>query len=118
MLRIAKEVKAKRPGKASLIAFPKDCVDLRPFNASDYDVISVSWKTAAKTARMQCPDKVLQGNMDPAVLYAGDAAIRETVKRMIGEFGRERYIANLGHGMMPDMNPAMAQSFINAVKGL
>lgn len=118
LLRIAKEVKAKRPGRASLICFPKDCVDLRPFNASEYDVISVSWKTAAKTARMQCPDKVLQGNMDPAMLYAGDAAIKATVKNMIAEFGRERYIANLGHGMMPDMNPGMAQSFINAVKGL
>jgi uroporphyrinogen decarboxylase len=116
--RIASEVKSRRPNKASLICFPKDCVDLRPFNDSDYDVISVSWKTAAKTARMQCPDKVLQGNMDPAVLYAGDAAIRDTVKRMISEFGRERYIANLGHGMMPDMNPEMAASFINAVKSL
>ena len=116
--RIATEVKRRRPAKASLICFPKDCVDLRPFNDSDYDVISVSWKTAARTARQQCPDKVLQGNMDPAVLYAGDAAIHETVKRMVAEFGRERYIANLGHGMMPNMKPEMAASFINAVKSL
>jgi uroporphyrinogen decarboxylase len=116
--RIATEVKRKRPNKASLICFPKDCVDLKPFNNSDYDVISVSWKTSPRTARLQCPDKVLQGNMDPAVLYAGDAVIRETVKRMVTEFGKERYIANLGHGMMPDMNPEMAASFINAVKSI
>jgi uroporphyrinogen decarboxylase len=118
LLRIAKEVKAKRPGKSSLICFPKDCSNLRPFNSSEYDVISVSWKTSAKVARQQCPDKVLQGNMDPAILYAGDAVIRENVTRMIAEFGREKYIANLGHGMMPDMNPEMAESFIKAVKGL
>ena len=116
LLRIAQEVKTQRP--CSLICFPKDCSDLRPFNDSAYDVISVSWKTSARVARDQCPDKVLQGNLDPALLYAGDATIRENVKRMISEFGREKYIANLGHGMMPDMNPEMAESFIKAVKGL
>ena len=81
-------------------------------------MISVSWKTAAKVARAQCPDKVLQGNMDPAVMYAGDAAIRARVHEMIAEFGRDKYIANLGHGMMPDMNPGMVESFINAVKNV
>ena len=118
LLRIAREVKDRRPGKASLICFPKDCSDLTPFNNSEYDVISVSWKTSPTVARSQCPDKVLQGNMDPAVLYAGDAEIRKTVERMVSEFGREKYIANLGHGMMPDMKPEMAASFINAVKSL
>ena len=89
---------------------------MKPFNDSEYDVVSISWKTDAKVARQALPDKVLQGNMDPAVLYAGDAAIKKTVHEMIRNFGKERYIANLGHGMMPDMNPEMAQSFINAVK--
>lgn len=116
LVRIAEEVKKRRPGKASLICFPKDCTNLAPFNESEYDVISVSWKTDAKVARMQCPGKVLQGNMDPAVMYAGDAAIKSRVDAMISEFGRVRYIANLGHGMMPDMNPGMVESFIRAVK--
>jgi uroporphyrinogen decarboxylase len=115
LLRIAKEVKAKRPHVA-LICFPKDCSNLKPFNDSEYDVVSISWKTDAKMARQALPNKVLQGNMDPAVLYAGDAVIKQTVHEMIRNFGKEKYIANLGHGMMPDMNPEMAQSFINAVK--
>ena len=115
LLRIAKEVKAKRP-QISLICFPKDCTNLKPFNDSAYDVISISWKTDARKARAELPNKVLQGNMDPAVLYAGDAVIKRTVHEMIAKFGKEKYIANLGHGMMPDMNPEMAQSFINAVK--
>ena len=118
LLRIAREVKKQRPGKASMIVFPKDSTDMRPFNSSEYDVVSVSWKTSPTVARQQCPDKVLQGNMDPAVLYAGDAVIRKTVAKMMNEFGREKYIANLGHGMMPDMTPEMAGSFIKAVKGL
>jgi len=115
LLRIAKEVKAKRP-QISLICFPKDCTNLKPFNDSAYDVISISWKTDARKARAELPNMVLQGNMDPAVLYAGDAVIKRTVHEMIAKFGKEKYIANLGHGMMPDMNPEMAQSFINAVK--
>ena len=115
LLRIAQEVKAKRP-HVSLICFPKDCMNLKPFNQSAYDVVSISWKTDARKARAELPDKVLQGNMDPAVLYAGDDVIRRTVHEMISKFGKEKYIANLGHGMMPDMNPEMAQSFINAVK--
>jgi len=115
LLRIAKEVKAKRP-QIALICFPKDCTNLKPFNDSAYDVISISWKTDARKARAELPNMVLQGNMDPAVLYAGDAVIKRTVHEMIAKFGKEKYIANLGHGMMPDMNPEMAQSFINAVK--
>jgi uroporphyrinogen decarboxylase len=117
LLRIAKAVKAARPG-ISLVAFPKDCQNLKPFNDSQYDVIGVSWKTDPRRARAECPDKVLQGNLDPAVLYAGDAVIREKVAEMVKKFGREKYIANLGHGMMPDMKPEMAQSFINAVKSI
>ena len=118
LLRIAREVKARRPGKASLICFPKDCSNLAPFDQSEYDVISISWKTSPSVARAALPSKVLQGNLDPAVLYAGDAAIRTKVNSMIAQFGREKYIANLGHGMMPDMNPEMAESFIKAVKGV
>ena len=41
-----------------------------------------------------------------------------SASKMMNEFGREKYIANLGHGMMPDMTPEMAGSFIKAVKGL
>jgi uroporphyrinogen decarboxylase len=115
LLRIAQEVKAQRPN-VSLICFPKDCTNLKPFNESEYDVISISWKTDPVKARSELPNKVLQGNMDPAVLYAGDSVIRKTVHEMIKNFGRDKYIANLGHGMMPDMNPEMAASFINAVK--
>ena len=115
LLRIAESVKQQRP-HCSLICFPKDCINLKPFNSSLYDVISISWKTCPLVARESLPSKVLQGNLDPAVLYAGDAVIQAKVKEMIEKFGREKYIANLGHGMMPDMNPDMVQSFINAVK--
>ncbi len=115
LLRIAEEVKANRPD-VSMICFPKDCSDLRPFNTSMYDVVSVSWKIDPATARDQVPDKVLQGNLDPAVLYAGSEQITRYVHQMIAKFGKDKYIANLGHGMMPDMTPDMAQAVISAVK--
>jgi uroporphyrinogen decarboxylase len=115
LLRIAEEVKANRP-EVAMICFPKDFTDLRPFNSSKYDVVGISWKMDPATAREQLPDKVLQGNMDPAIMYAGDAKITQSVHAMIDKFGKEKYIANLGHGMMPDMKPEMAKAFIGAVK--
>ena len=114
LLYIASELKRQRPD-CPLICFPKDCTNLAPFNESHYDVIGISWKTDAAIAREMLPSKVLQGNLDPAVMYAGDAVICEKVGEMIKKFGKEKYIANLGHGMMPDMNPSMVESFIKGV---
>lgn len=36
-------------------------------------------------------------------------------KKMIEEFGPSRYIANLGHGMYPDMDPEHLNAFVNSV---
>ena len=41
--------------------------------------------------------------------------IAETAKEMVNAFGKSRYIANLGHGMYPDMNPDHLAAFIDAV---
>lgn len=41
--------------------------------------------------------------------------IQKRVKVMVEKFGKTRYIANLGHGIYPDMKPEHAEAFINAV---
>ncbi|CBZ51163.1 uroporphyrinogen decarboxylase,related [Neospora caninum Liverpool] len=60
--------------------------------------------------------KALQGNLDPQILYTDIATIKRETAKMIRRFGVGRHIANLGHGMEPEMSPEHAQAFIESVK--
>mmetsp|Transcript_37680 Transcript_37680/g.88113 ORF Transcript_37680/g.88113 Transcript_37680/m.88113 type:complete len:593 (+) Transcript_37680:64-1842(+) len=109
---IAEEVKRQRPN-AIMSLFPKDG-EIGVFNDSAYDVVGVSWTTSPQAAREMCPDKTLQGNLDPFALYVPELAA-ETTHKMVREFGVQRYIANLGHGMMPTHPVEGPAAFIKAV---
>lgn len=113
---IAEEVKRQRPG-ALMAVFPKDG-ELSAFEDSAYDVVCVSWTTSASQARAWCPSKTLQGNLDPYIFYADPEHIREKVKGMVTEFGVDKYIANLGHGMMPTHPVEGPQAFMDAIDAL
>ncbi len=81
-----------------------------------YDVIGLDWTMNPEESRQRVRGKAaLQGNLDPSVLYAPPAVIRERVQEMLHQFGRGGYIANLGHGMQPDHDPEHARAFIEAV---
>ena len=58
----------------------------------------------------------LQGNFDPAKLLAPIKQIKQEVKEMIDAFGTNRYIANLGHGILPNVPVDHAKAFVEAVK--
>jgi len=58
----------------------------------------------------------LQGNFDPSRLYSSPQEIKKMTTQMIDEFGKDRYIANLGHGILPDIPVRNAQAFVDAVK--
>lgn len=98
---IASEVKKRRP-HALMSVFPKDGESMQCFEDSAYDVVGVSWTCSPAEARRRCPSKTLQGNLDPHLLYADPAQIRERAVKMIKEFGVDKYICNLGHGMLPN----------------
>jgi uroporphyrinogen decarboxylase len=75
-----------------------------------YDVLGIDWKIAPADARKLVGDRVaLQGNLDPDVLYGGKEAIEREVKRMCESFkgseGSKGWIANLGHGVTPGVDP-------------
>lgn len=57
----------------------------------------------------------LQGNIDPSVLYAGHTAIEEEVKRVCAEFRGRPWIANLGHGITPGVDPDDLKFFFECV---
>lgn len=81
------------------------------------DALGLDWTTDIGTARARVGDQVaLQGNMDPAMLYAPPARIRQEVADILSRFGNgSGHIFNLGHGITPDVDPAHAGAFIEAV---
>lgn len=82
-----------------------------------YDTISLHWTVDPTYAKNITKRRVtLQGNMDPSVLYGGDEAIRSTVRTMLKAFGtNERYIVNLGHGILPTVDPEAVRIFLETV---
>jgi uroporphyrinogen decarboxylase len=78
-------------------------------------VIGLDWTTPPAFARARTEGKVLQGNLDPTVLYADPELIREKTHEMIRQFGGN-HIVNLGHGVYPDTPLEGVRAFVDAVK--
>ncbi len=79
--------------------------------------IGVDWNSPPDEVRQRVgPDRSLQGNLDPAVLYASGKEIAEQTRSMLRAFGKNRYIANLGHGVYPDTSPEAVKIFVETVK--
>ena len=93
---------------------------LESMAATGADALGLDWTTNIGDARRRVGGKVaLQGNMDPSVLYASPQAIRAEVSRILGSYGSgDGHVFNLGHGITPEVDPAHAGAFIEAVHEL
>ncbi len=80
------------------------------------DVVGLDWNMDITESRRMIPHKTLQGNLDPCVLYSSFKEIEKHTKKMIKNFGGQKYIANLGHGVYPDTDPEKVKCFIDTVK--
>jgi len=90
---------------------------LEQLSKSGYETVGLDWTINPILARKVVGDKVtLQGNFDPPALYSSKEDIDKAVKKMCEEFGTQRWIANLGHGIYPDMDPDHLGAFIAAVQ--
>ncbi len=87
---------------------------------SGAEALGLDWTCDIGEARRRVGGKVaLQGNMDPSVLYAKPAAIRAEVGRILESYGQgSGHVFNLGHGITPEVDPAHAGAFIEAVHEL
>ncbi len=79
--------------------------------------LGIDWTTDIGAARQRVGDKVaLQGNMDPALLYAKPERIKEEVATILESYGAgSGHIFNLGHGVTPEVDPDHAGAFFDAV---
>ena len=84
---------------------------------SGYDALGLDWQTDIELARARVGHKVaLQGNMDPISLYAKPEVIVEKVKTILQKYGSgSGHVFNLGHGILPDMNPDHVKAMVDAV---
>ena len=82
--------------------------------------IGVDWLVSLEDARRRTGGKVaLQGNLDPAVLFASPERIREEVGKTLQSYGAgPGHIFNLGHGVTPDVNPEHMKALVDAVHEL
>lgn len=103
---------------APVILFPKGSwYALSDLSRSAASGLGIDWGISPDMARSLSGGTItLQGNFDPCKLLLSPAEIRKEVHAMIDAFGAQRYIANLGHGILPHVPPAHAKAFVDAVK--
>lgn len=81
------------------------------------NAIGVDWSLTPKQARKLAGDQVtIQGNFDPSWLFAPHSEIERLTKNMLDGFGKDKYIANLGHGILPTVPVENAKTFIDTIK--
>ena len=82
--------------------------------------VGIDWTTDIGGARALIGDRVaLQGNMDPTMLFASPARIREEVATILSAYGHGvGHVFNLGHGITPGVNPDHVTAFVDAVQEL
>jgi uroporphyrinogen decarboxylase len=84
------------------------------------DALGLDWTVDIGEARRRVGDLVaLQGNLDPAALYASPAKIRDEVDRILQSYGAGNgHIFNLGHGITPGVDPEHVAALVEAVHEL
>ena len=124
LVRIARELeRGDGVDRTPLILFGKgNAPYLDALAASGCEGLGVDWTVSLEDAALRTQGRVaLQGNLDPATLYASPEAIREQVRLALDSYkvgnggSREGHVFNLGHGLSPDMDPDHVAALVDAV---
>ena len=122
--RIARELdRGEGDARTPLILFGKGTAAyLEDLANSGADGVGVDWLVELGEAAQRTQGKVaLQGNLDPATLYASPERIAAEAARVLDDYAagnggsREGHVFNLGHGMSPDMDPGHVAALVEAV---
>ncbi|MFT3979033.1 MAG: uroporphyrinogen decarboxylase [Ferruginibacter sp.] len=117
-LQYIRQIVASVKEEAPIIVFAKGAwFALEEMAATGAAGLGIDWCITAANARKFAGSHItLQGNFDPARLLSPIPVIQKEVKAMIDAFGAQRYIANLGHGIIPNIPVDHAKAFVEAVK--
>ena len=88
--------------------------------ATGCDAVGVDWTVDLGDARRRVGARVaLQGNLDPAALYAAPERIRQQAAQVLADFGPgPGHVFNLGHGVQPGVDPESVRALVEAAHDL
>lgn len=117
--RIVEALRKQAPG-IPIIGFPRGAGIgyVRYAGETGVDAVGLDTSVPLDWAAKTLQDKVaLQGNLDPALLVAGGAPMREAALGIIDALGGGGFIFNLGHGVVPPTNPDHVADLLNTIRG-
>lgn len=80
------------------------------------DVVGVDWRVPLDVARERVPGKAVQGNLDPAVCLAPWEVVADRTRDVLRRnAGRPGHIFNLGHGVLPELDPGVLAQVVDLV---
>lgn len=117
-LKYIRQIVAALKDEVPVIIFAKGAWhSLESMAATGANGLGIDWCITPQLARQFAGSNVtLQGNFDPAKLLSPIPVIKQEVKNMLQAFGPGRHIANLGHGILPNVPVDHARAFVDTVK--
>jgi uroporphyrinogen decarboxylase len=118
-LKYIRQIVAALKDEVPTIIFAKGAWhSLESMAATGAHGLGIDWCITPQLARQMAGNNItLQGNFDPAKLMSPIPVIEKEVKEMLKGFGPGRHIANLGHGILPNVPVDHARAFVDTVKG-
>jgi uroporphyrinogen decarboxylase len=84
--------------------------------AAGADVVGVDWRTPLDQARTLIgPGFAVQGNLNPSTCLEGFGPVRDEARDVIARGGGTGHIFNLGHGVLPQTDPAVLEELVGYV---
>jgi uroporphyrinogen decarboxylase len=101
-----------------IIIYPKGCWHaINSYSKIGASGLGIDWSCSARNARYLSGNNItLQGNLDPSRLFSPKNELIKLTKEMLNEFGKDKYIANLGHGILPNTPVDNVKIFVDTIK--
>lgn len=115
--QVVRQVKAKHPDTPMILYISGSAGVLERMGQSGVDIISVDWTVDMAEARQRLGSNMMvQGNIDPCVLFGSKSLIRDRILDTVRKAGRRGHILNLGHGILPKTPEENAAYFFETAK--
>jgi uroporphyrinogen decarboxylase len=115
--QVVRQVKAKHPETPMILYISGSAGVLERMGKTGVDIVSVDWTVDMAEARQRLGSNMMvQGNIDPCVLFGSKQLIRDRILDTVRKAGSKGHILNLGHGILPKTPEENAAYFFETAK--